>query len=83
MSTKQLFEKLAQTELPLTDELVVPRPESIGFFTLWVRGLKNWKQSTLANFAEVSVSTVERVERGEKVSDECLERIVGVVDRNG
>jgi transcriptional regulator with XRE-family HTH domain len=75
MSAKQLSQKLAQMELPLTEELVVPRPETIGFFTLWVRGLKNWKQSTLASFAEVSVSTIERVERGEKVSDECLERI--------
>jgi transcriptional regulator with XRE-family HTH domain len=75
MSAKQLSEKLAQMELPLTEELVVPTPEIIGFFTLWVRHLRNWKQSTLASFAEVSVSTIERVERGEKVSGECLERI--------
>jgi transcriptional regulator with XRE-family HTH domain len=75
MSAKQLSEKLAQMELPLTEELVAPPPESIGLFILWGRRLRNWKQSTLANFAEVSVSTIERVERGEKVSDESLERI--------
>jgi transcriptional regulator with XRE-family HTH domain len=39
------------------------------------RGLRQWKRSTLADFACVSVSTIERVERGEKVSDEALDRI--------
>ena len=39
------------------------------------RSLKNWKVSTLADFAPVSVSTVERVERGEKVGEEALDKI--------
>jgi transcriptional regulator with XRE-family HTH domain len=37
--------------------------------------LKGLKQSTLADFARVSVSTIERAERGEKISEECLNRI--------
>jgi transcriptional regulator with XRE-family HTH domain len=75
MSTKQLFEKLTAMEVPQTDEPLVPPPELIGFFVRWVRSLKNWKQSTLAEFAQVSISTIERIERGEKVSDDCLESI--------
>jgi len=63
MSAKQLSEKFAQMDLPLIEELVVPLPELIGLFTLWTRRLRNWKHSTVANFAEVSVSTIERVER--------------------
>jgi len=34
-----------------------------------------WKVSTLADFARVPVSTVERVERAEKVSPENHDRI--------
>ncbi|ASP74425.1 hypothetical protein CDO28_23875 (plasmid) [Sinorhizobium meliloti] len=36
---------------------------------------ENWKVSTLADFARVSVSTVERAERGERVSEEALDRM--------
>jgi transcriptional regulator with XRE-family HTH domain len=45
------------------------------FCRRWNRGLRQWKKSTLADFASVSVSTVERVERGEKVSEEALDKI--------
>jgi transcriptional regulator with XRE-family HTH domain len=75
MKTKQLVEKLASMEFPDTGEPLVPPPELVGFFIRWVRGLRNWKQATLAGFAQVSLSTIERVERGEKVSDECLDQI--------
>jgi len=40
-----------------------------------------WKVSTLADFASVSVSTVERVERGEKVSEEALDKIAMALGR--
>ncbi|MEV4610784.1 helix-turn-helix transcriptional regulator [Neorhizobium sp. LMR1-1-1.1] len=57
-------------------EIPSPPPlETVAFFVRWSRGLKNWKVATLANFAGVSVSTVERVERGEKVSVENLDKI--------
>jgi transcriptional regulator with XRE-family HTH domain len=53
----------------------VPPAELVGFVVRWNRGLRQWKKSTLADFASVSVSTVERVERGEKVSEEALDKI--------
>lgn len=39
------------------------------------RGLRQWKQDTLADFARVSMSTVEDVDRAEPVSTESLDRI--------
>jgi transcriptional regulator with XRE-family HTH domain len=42
----------------------------------WNRGLRQWKTTTLADFARVSVSTVERIERGERVRDDALDRVV-------
>ena len=75
MSMSELLEKISRLEHGPTDQPVVPPPELVGFFVRWTRGLRQWKQSTLAEFASVSVSTIERVERGEKVSNEALERI--------
>jgi hypothetical protein len=53
----------------------VPPKELIAFFVRWSRGLRQWKQHTLASFAGVALSTVERVERADRVSDACLDRI--------
>ena len=62
-------------ETPRPDVAETPSPELVAFFVRWVRGLHQWKQLTLASFAGVSLTTVERVERAEKVSDKCLDRI--------
>src|SRR5690606_8732861 len=39
------------------------------------RSMRQWKQSTLSDFAGVSLASVERLERGEKVSDGVLDKI--------
>lgn len=52
-----------------------PPPELVAFCVMTSRGLRNWKQSTLADFAGVSLSTVERVERGERVRPTLLDRV--------
>ncbi|HUS58594.1 MAG TPA: helix-turn-helix transcriptional regulator [Planctomycetota bacterium] len=75
MSMNELLEKISRLEQGPADQPVVPAPELVGFCVRLARGLRQWKRSTLANFATASVSTVERVERGEKVSDEALDRI--------
>lgn len=57
------------------DPLFTPSPQEIAaLVTAWRRS-RNWKQATLAQFAAVSLSPVERIERGETVSIEILDRV--------
>jgi transcriptional regulator with XRE-family HTH domain len=58
-----------------TDPLVAPTPESIAFFVKTQRGFRYWKQQTLAAMAGISLSTIERVERGEPVAPNSLRKI--------
>jgi transcriptional regulator with XRE-family HTH domain len=75
MSFQQIIDKINQLEPPSEVVPDVPPLEVTAFFVRWVRRLQQWKVSTLASFAGVSVSTIERVERGEKVSAENFDRI--------
>lgn len=43
----------------------LPVPATIAFFVRLQRGMMGWKKETLAGFARVSLSTIERIERGE------------------
>ena len=81
MSTKDILNKIANLPVGPSDIPEVPPPELIGFCIRCARGLRQWKRSTLADFACVSVSTIERVERGEKVSVEAFDRSVRSVTR--
>jgi transcriptional regulator with XRE-family HTH domain len=58
-----------------TPQLVTPPPDTIAFFVRVQRGLRHWKQDTLAAMADVSLSTVQRVERGAIVTPDCLMKI--------
>ncbi len=58
---------------------MVPSPKFVGEFVLFQRCLMGWKQETLAQFAGVSLPTIQRVERGEKVSGEVLDRLAAVL----
>ncbi len=75
MSLNDLLNSMANLTERSREVPSSPPLETVAFFVRWSRGLKNWKVSTLADYAGVSVSTVERVERGEKVSAENLDRI--------
>jgi transcriptional regulator with XRE-family HTH domain len=75
MSLNALLDRIMRLEAPAEGMPAVPPPELIGFFVRWTRGMRQWKQGTLAAFASVSLSTVERVERGERVSNEYLDRL--------
>lgn len=57
------------------DALFTPSPQEIAALVTAWRRLRGWKQETLAQFAGVSLSTVERIERGEAVSTESLDRV--------
>ncbi|TAZ22367.1 XRE family transcriptional regulator [Rhizobium ruizarguesonis] len=75
MSLNELLKSIAD-QPERSREVPSPPPlETVAFFVRWSRALKSWKVSTLADYAGVSVSTVERVERGERVSVENLDRI--------
>jgi transcriptional regulator with XRE-family HTH domain len=75
MGMKKLSDKIIEYDPQVARGPQVPPPEVIGFFVGWSRRVRQWKQTTLAEFAGVSISTIERVERGEKVSVENLERV--------
>lgn len=64
------FLKTRRTKKPIT-----PSREIVAFVVRSSRRLRQWKKLTLASFAAVSLSTVERVERAEKVSNASLQRI--------
>jgi len=55
--------------------MTVPTPATIAFFVRLQRSMMGWKKETLAGFARVSLSTIERIERGEAVSAESLDRV--------
>jgi hypothetical protein len=75
MATKDLLNRLTNLSEREANTPTVPLIELVAFVVRWNRGLRQWKATTLAEFARVSVSTVERVERGERVSGDALDRI--------
>ncbi len=56
-------------------EMVVPDPKGLGAYVRLQREMLHWKQATLAAMAGVSVTTIERVERGETVRPASLGKI--------
>ena len=52
-----------------------PVPDTIAGFVKLQRAIYGWKRETLAALAKVSLSTVERVERGETVRASSLEKL--------
>lgn len=75
MNLQQILDKVARLQPPSEAVPVVPESELIALYVRSVRRLQHWKVSTLASLADVSISTIERVERGEKVSVEKLDRV--------
>lgn len=73
MNVQQLLDKVVQMPRGETDVPTVPPRELVALVVRWARQMRDWKVSTLADFSRVSVSTVERVERGERVSEEFLD----------
>lgn len=75
MNAPKLLNKIKELPKRPIDVPTAPPVELIAMAVRWGRHLKQWKATTLADFARVSLSTVERVERGDKVSDEALDRV--------
>ncbi len=64
------LDRLARLGIPY-----VPPSESVAGFVRMQRGLVGRKQNALASFAEVSLSTVQRIERGDPVSAKSLDQV--------
>ena len=75
MTPKEIIERLAAVPPSPPGEPRKPPTELVAMVTRMGRGLRQWKKETLADFARVSLSTVERVERAEPVGVESLNRI--------
>ena len=75
MNVEELLDKITQMPRGEADVPAVPPRELVALVVRWARQMRGWKVSTLADFSTVSISTVERVERGERVSEEALDRI--------
>ena len=54
---------------------VCPDVNSIAHIIRFQRHMRQWKQDTLASFAGLSLSSIQRIERGVSVSNECLDKV--------
>jgi transcriptional regulator with XRE-family HTH domain len=79
MSMQKILDRQSQMPNEPPGTTVVPSPELLALFVRWCRRLMQWKVSTLAEFASVSVSTIERIERGEKVNGASLEQVAAAL----
>lgn len=71
----------ASMSKPIDQTARPPSLESIAAFVKMQRQFFGWKQDTLAALAGVSLSTVERVERGERVRDAQLQKLARALKR--
>lgn len=75
MGFKEIIDRVAELPPPVRGESQIPPPERIAFFVRWVRGNRQLKKQALASLAGVSLSTVERIERGEPVTPDLIDRV--------
>jgi transcriptional regulator with XRE-family HTH domain len=60
----------------------LPSKAAIAFLVARDRDMVGWKSETLAGIARVNISTIERIERAEKVSDETLDKVAVALGRS-
>jgi len=79
MTRPSLYDRIAALPRPEPGKLMTPPAPLIAFFVIMGRKARALKQSALADLARVSLSTLERIERGETVSAEALERVTAAL----
>lgn len=75
MTMHELVKRVGETPLPVAGAQYLPPPALVALFVKGVRDFKCLKKSALASLAGVSLSTVERIERGEYVSPDSLDMV--------
>jgi hypothetical protein len=58
VTVQDLLDKIGLLPTKPSDIPGVPPAELVGFVVRWNRGLRQWKKSTLSDFASVSVSMI-------------------------
>lgn len=79
MSFADLLTEIENLPPPTPGKEEVPPPALVGFCVRMQRGMRQLKRDALASMARVSLSTVERVERGETVEPASLEKITAAL----
>lgn len=80
MSWNELLNEISHLDYPVSGKPMAIAPRLVGLSVRFERERRLWKQKTLANLAQVSLSTIERAERGERVSEDSLEKIAQALD---
>jgi transcriptional regulator with XRE-family HTH domain len=75
MSMDELLKRISAEQLDNDGTARRPSRDLLAMLIRMGRGMRGWKAQTLADFASVSLSTVERAERGDKVGDAALDAI--------
>lgn len=75
MKTHEILERIQTMSRTPVEGVVSPPVELVAMVVRWGRHLRQWKVSTLADYARVSLSTVERVERADAVSPKAMDSI--------
>jgi transcriptional regulator with XRE-family HTH domain len=76
LELESLFRELGELQKKAQAGIaLIPDAKFLANFVQLERCSMGWKQETLASFAEVSLSTVQRIERGDSVSAACLDKI--------
>lgn len=75
MSFDDLLARIEKLPPPVMGQNAVPPPELVAFTVRVARGNRQLKKAALASMAGVSLSSVERIERGEAVSGSVLDSV--------
>lgn len=75
MEMDELLNRISAEPPPTPGVASRPSRNLLAMLVRMGRSMRGWKARTLADFAGVSLSSIERVERAEGVSDVTLERI--------
>lgn len=79
MSFADLLTEIENLPPPVLGVAAAPPAPLVGFCVRMQRGMRQLKRDALASMAGVSLSTVERVERGETVERASLEKIAAAL----
>lgn len=75
MSMDEILKRIAAEPLGGDGTPRRPSRDLLAMLVRMGRSMRGWKAQTLADFARVSLSTVERIERAENASDGALEKV--------